>query len=144
RRKHARLGQAVEQGGLAGIGIADERYNRIGHPLSAGAVQLARALDSFELRLDPGDPLLDKPPVGFDLSFTGTPKESETAALPFQMCPRTDQSAFLISQMCKLDLQRALARARTPPENLQDETGAVEHFGAPRPFQITLLYWRNR
>ena len=44
--------QPVEQRRLAGIGVADQRDDRIRHALAAVAVQLARALDPLELALD--------------------------------------------------------------------------------------------
>src|SRR5271157_3027274 len=46
--------------------------------------------------------------------------------------------------MCKLDLQRTLARACAAAEDLQNEAGAVEHFRAPGFFEIALLHRRKR
>ena len=45
--------------------------------------------------------------------------------------------------MRKLDLQRALAGARAPPEDFQNQSGAVDDFGAESFFKIALLHRRQ-
>ena len=54
-RQHARLRHAIEQRRLAGVGVADQRDDRIRHALAAVAMQLARALDLLEFVLDARD-----------------------------------------------------------------------------------------
>src|SRR5262245_7275933 len=60
------------------------------------------------------------------------------------MGPRAHQSALLIREMRKLDLQGALARARAPSENFEDQSRAVDYFRVPRLLQIALLNRRKR
>ena len=50
--QHLGFGQPVEQGGLAGIGVADQRDHRERHLLARLAAQAAGALDLFQLVLD--------------------------------------------------------------------------------------------
>ena len=50
--QHAGAGHAVEQRRLAGVGVADQRRDRIRHAGAAVAVQLAPLLDLFEFGLD--------------------------------------------------------------------------------------------
>jgi hypothetical protein len=143
-RKHARLRHAVEQRRFAGVGVADQSHDRIRHAAAALAVQLAGALDLGKLGFDLGQSLLDHAAIGFQLGLTGTAKEAETATLTLKVGPRAHQTASLVGQVRVLDLQRAFAGARAPAENFQDQTGAIEHLGAPRPFQIALLHRRQR
>ena len=39
----------------------------------------------------------------------------------------------------KLDLQVAFLGARSGPEDLEDESGAIDHLAIPGPFQVALL-----
>ncbi len=61
------LGQTVEQGRLAGIGVADQCDHRERDALAGAALQAASALHAFELGLDLDDALADQPAVGLDL-----------------------------------------------------------------------------
>src|SRR5215216_5476751 len=83
--KHARLRQSVEKRRFAGIGVADQRDNRIRHAFAAFTMQLARPLDLLEFVLDARDALADQSPVGFELALAGTAEESKAAALAFEM-----------------------------------------------------------
>src|SRR5262249_35637203 len=70
--------------------------------------------------------------------------KSEAAALALEVRPRAHQTALLIDEMRMLDLQRAFAGAGALAENLQNETGAVEHLRVPRLLEIALLHGRDR
>ena len=105
-RQHARLGEPIEQRRLAGIGVADERDDRIRHALAAVAVELAGAFDFLKFVLDARNALLDQPAIGFELAFARAAEEAEAAALAFKMRPGAHQTALLIGQMRVLDLQR--------------------------------------
>ena len=143
-RQHRGLRHAVEQRRLAGIGVADQRHDRIRHALAAVAMQLARALDAFELGLDALDAVLDHAAVGLELRLAGAAEKAEAAALALEMRPRAHQPALLVIQMRVLDLQRAFARARAAAEDFQDQPGAVDDLRVPGLFQIALLHRRDR
>ena len=143
-REHRRAGQPIEQRRLSGIGVADQRNDRIRHAFPAVAVELAGPLHALQFALDLGDALGDQPAVGLDLGLAGTAEKAEAAALALQMGPGPHQAAALIIEMGELDLQRALPRPRPPAEDFEDQAGAVEHLGVPGLLQVALLHRRQR
>ena len=142
--EHAGAGQRIEQGRLAGIGVADESHGRIGHPRPRFPVQRARAAHLLELGANALDPVADDAPVGFDLGLTGATEKAEAAALTLKVGPGAHEPALLIDEMSKLDLQAPFPRARPRAEDLENESGAVENLGAPRGLQIALLHRGER
>jgi hypothetical protein len=50
-------------------------------------MELARALDLVEFRLDAGDAFLDHAPIGFDLGLTGPAEKAEAATLALEVSP---------------------------------------------------------
>ena len=138
--EHVRFRQRVEQRRLAGIGVAHQRHDRIRHALARFAMQPARALHLFQFLADFREPFADQPAVGFDLRFAGAAQEAEAAALTFEMGPAAHQPAALIGQMGEFDLQTAFPGLRAFAEDFENERGAVEHLGSPRPFEIALLH----
>ena len=141
---HVRRGQVVEERRLARIGVADERHHGMRAAPPLAPMQGAGALHRIEVTLDPGDPLLDLAPVGFDLRFARTAEKAEAAALALEMRPGSHQPALLMREMRVLDLQRTFARARTLAEYLEDQGRPVDDLGAERLLQIALLHRRKR
>src|SRR5258708_27535468 len=107
-------------------------------------MELSGAFDALQVALDLGDALSDQAAVGFDLGSPRAAQEAEAAALAFEMGPGSDQPAALVIQVGEFYLQRAFAGVGTPPEDFQDQAGAVEHLGVPRLLQVALLDRRQR
>src|SRR5512144_98504 len=138
--EHVGTGERIEQGRLAGIGVADESHGRIGHPRPRLPVQRAGAAHLLELLAYALDPLADDAAVALDLSFARAAQEAEAAALALEVRPRAYQPALLIDEVSKLHLQAPFPRACPRAEDLKNESGAVENLGAPCGLQITLLH----
>ena len=132
-------GQPVEERRLAGVGVADQGDDRIRHLAPGAPVLLPHAHDIGELLADLHKALVDQPAVHFELALARAADEAEAAPLAFQVGPAPDQPASLVGQRCHLDLQHAFARRRTLAEDVEDETGAVDHLGVERLLQIALL-----
>ncbi len=135
--------QAVEQGRLAGVGVAHQSQGRERRALARRPLQPAGAAHVLELALELDDALGQKPPVGLDLGLTRAAKEAEAAALALKVGPGPYKTRALVGQPRQFDLQPALARAGPATEDLQDQAGPVDHLGLPRLLQIALLHRRE-
>ena len=81
RLEHAGLGEGVEEGALAGVGVADQGDDGHGDGLAALALLAADAPDGFELLLDVVDAQIDLAAVGLELGFAGAPGADAAAEL---------------------------------------------------------------
>ena len=70
--KDIRAGQAVEQRGLAGVGIAYQRDNGRARPPAPGTLHGARTPDFVEIALEADDLVIEHPAVSLKLAFAGT------------------------------------------------------------------------
>jgi len=121
------FGQGVEQGGLAGVGVADEAEDGdlVGvTPLSQDlAVIFALLEGSFErLHAFPGFS-----PVDFEFGFARAPAADATHK-PAHGGVFVDKFWQIIAQLSKFDLELAVDRLGALGENVEDELGSVEHF----------------
>src|SRR5207253_5069565 len=123
--------QPIEQRRFAGIGVADQRHNRVRHPPTRLPMQGARALDVIELAPQMGDALADQAAVDFELALAGTAEKAEAAALAFEMGPRAHLPRALVRQCRQLHLQAALMGAGALAEDFEDQAGAIDDLGLP-------------
>ena len=91
-RHHLSTGQRVEQGGLAGIGIAHEGDYRERHPPPGETMEPAGAANLLQFLFQPHDAIADQTTVGLDLGLARATQEAKAAALPLQVGPRTHQA----------------------------------------------------
>ena len=138
-RHHLRCRHAVEQGGLAGIGVADQRDDGIRHATALLAVQLTGAGDALKLVFQLGDAVLDVAAVSLYLGFAGAADKAEATALTLKVGPGADQAALLVDKVGQFHLQSTLTGGRALTEDLEDQARAVQHLGLPGALEIALL-----
>ena len=143
-REDRRARQPVEERGFPGVGVADERHDRLGPPAACRAMLAAGPHDLSQGLADPQDALVQRTAVRLDLGLAGAAEEAEAAALAFEMGPAAHQPGLLVVEMRQLHLEHTLARPGPFPEDLQDQARPVEDLGFPGPFEIALLHRRQR
>ena len=132
----ARLHQRVEQRGLAGVGVADQRDVEGVAPLALAPLGAALALHLGEPLARAPDGVADHAAVEFDLRLARAAARADAAALALQVGPAPHQARAEVLQPRQLDLQLALVAARALGEDLEDQEGAVVHRARPS--------WRSR
>jgi hypothetical protein len=137
-------GQPVEQGRLAGVGVAHQGERRVRRLLARGPMQPPGAAHLHQLALQLDDAVGDLAPVELDLGLAGAAGPARAPALALQVGPGPHQPRTLVLEPGQLDLQLAFARAGAAGEDLQDQARAVDDLALPGPLQIALLDGRQR
>jgi hypothetical protein len=102
-------------------------------------MQVTSATDGLQLTFNADYTLLQEAAIRLDLRFAWAAHEAAAAALPLQVGPAANKPAALIFEMSEVNLQTPLFRPRATSENLEYQTGAVEHLGLELALQIPLL-----
>ncbi len=134
--------QLIEQGGLAGVGVADEGDHRIAGGLAAVAHEPAMHPHPLELLAELLDAVADDPAVRLELGLAGSPGP-DAAAQPLEVLPLPDQPRQQIGELGQLDLELALHGPRALGEDVQDERGAVDDLEAEAAAEVALLDGRE-
>ena len=141
----AGVGERIHQGGLAGVGIADQRDRRVGHFEAAAALYRAGALDVLEADAQAGQAFAQTAAVNFELSFAGSASADTTATgaaaagLPRQMGPLAGQSRLQIAELGDFDLQLAFEGARALGEDIENKLAAIDNAQLQFIFEIASL-----
>ena len=135
----AGIHQAVENAGLACIGVTDQRDIEGVVPVALATLGLALALDLVQTLLGALDAFADHAAVQFDLGFTGAATGADAAALSFQVRPAAHQPGTEVLQPGQFHLQLTLVAPCPLGEYLQDQQGAVVDRQLHVTFQVALL-----
>ncbi len=129
--QNAGAGERVEQGGFAGVRVADDGRER---PVAAlPAVALGRTLlpDDIQFARDFGDAVQHAAAVGLQLGFT-------IAAHPI-----LGEARQQMLELGEFDLDLAFLRAGALRKDVEDECGAVEDLDVENLFQVAALRRRK-
>ena len=127
------VGEPVEQGGLPGVGVADDRYGRDLMALPVGALRLPCRGHIGDLAAQLGHPGADAAAVEFDLRLTGTAgADALTAGDPatgltgHRLAPAA-QARQEVFELGEFDLGFALAALGVLGEDVEDERDPVDN-----------------
>ena len=87
----AGTGQGIEQGGLAGIGVAHQRHLESRVPVAGLAPGLALAFAAVQSLTNLLDPVSEHAAVHLELCFARPATNADTATLTLEVTPGTDQ-----------------------------------------------------
>src|SRR5690606_4056514 len=135
---HRRLGQPVEQGGFAGVGIADQGDHGDFRPSPCTPGLITLAADLLQTLGDLLDAHPQQTAAGFQLGFPRT-TQADTTLLPSKVGPAADQTGTQMIELGQLDLQLALVGTGALGEDIQNQTGTVDHPALQFALQVTLL-----
>ena len=131
--------QPVEQRGLAGVGVADERDAQGLAALTGTTAGAPLAVDLLQARAQPTDLVVEHPAVQLELGLAGAATHADAATLALQVRPHPHQARGLVLHARQLHLQLALGAAGTLREDLDDQLGPVGNLHLPEALKVALL-----
>src|SRR5512132_1760002 len=146
--QHPGAGQAVEQGRLAGVGVADQGHGGGAGPLAAAALDVPGPGHVDQVAAELGDAAADAAPVDLHLGLAWAagadrPGRAHAAADPGQALAPAAQPGQHVVELGQLDLGLALAAGGVLGEDVEDQHGAVDHLGVDQLLQVPQLPGRQ-
>ena len=143
--QHARVGQPVEERGLAGVGVARDRD--AGDVVAAArlALDVAGAAHLLELAAELADPGVDPAAVGLDLGLTGAAATDALTAggtatgLAGEVAAPAAEALLHVLQLGQLDLRLALLALGVLGEDVEDQRGPVDDLDLDPVLEVAQL-----
>ena len=126
-----RVGQRVEQRGLAGVGVAGEGDERHAGADAVRTLGPARARHLFDAAAERLDALAHHAPVHLELGLAGAAHVHAGAEAAHDEALAAHAREFVL-ELGEVHLHGALQRVRVLAEHGEDELRAVEHVGVDR------------
>ncbi len=126
RFEHSGLGQRIEQGGFARVGVAHQGYRGDRNRFAPLPLLRPDPAHIFDLLLHMPNAAIDFSPVGFKLSFSRTAGADTAAELRHLDAPATQPRQHVL-KLCQLHLQLTFTGARVLGKDVQDELRPVDH-----------------
>jgi hypothetical protein len=125
RLEHAGLGERIEEGTLACVGIADEGDHGYRDCLATLPLLVADAAYGIELRLDVVDAQVDLAAIGLELGLSRAAGPDAAAKLRHS-ATATGESGQLVFELCEFYLELTFARLGVASEDVEDELRTVD------------------
>lgn len=135
-------GERVEEGGFAGVGVADDGGGGDGDAESAAALNAALLDDLDEFGFEAGDAVAHYAAILFELGFAFA-AERAFAALPGQVSPGAGETWERIFHAREGDLEDGFAGVGAIGEDLEDDLFAIDDAEAGEFFPVALLGGRE-
>ena len=140
-------GHRVQQGRLAGVGVAGEGDPRDRGALALGPHHAAVPFGLAQATAQRRDPVAGEAAVGLDLALARAPGADAAVDPPgaeaLEVGPQPPHAGHVVFELGQLDLQLALGRVGVVGEDVEDHRGAVDHRDAQRLLQVALLARRQ-
>jgi hypothetical protein len=135
-------GEAIEQGSLAGIRVADERHGRHCRLVTTFAELRPPLPNDIDVLRNDADAMADAAPVGFEFGFART-SCSDAAAKTREFGRGTDEPRHEVLQLRQLDLKFALPCACPTRKDIENQLRPVHNFSLEPLLEIAKLCRRQ-
>ncbi|MNZ63159.1 hypothetical protein D3C78_812990 [compost metagenome] len=137
-RVHVGFRHVIEERGFTGVGIAHQGHGRNIRTGTAASRLFALTAHFFQAALDLPQANPEQTTVGFQLGFTRA-THADTASLALKVGPATNQPGAHVVKLGQFYLELAFMGAGALRENIENQTGAVDHATLEDPFEVTFL-----
>src|SRR6266498_4854273 len=120
------VGQRVEQGAFAGVGVTDDRDHGHVAPDALDSALAPAFADVFQFVFEQRDAFAHAAAVDFELGFAGS-APADAAHQPGHLGAAAGQPRQQVLQLRQLDLNASLGGLRALGEDVQDQLRAVEN-----------------
>jgi hypothetical protein len=138
RFEHAGLGEGIEEGALAGVGVADERDHRDRDCLATLTLLMADAADGVELGLDMVEAKVDFAAIGLELRFARA-AGSDAATKLRHGATASGEARQLVFELREFYLELAFTGLGVAGEDVEDELRTVDYVARQPGFDVAEL-----
>jgi hypothetical protein len=124
---HLALGQRIQQGRLASVGIPDNRDDGYRVPDASRSTLVLVARKDHQLSLQVADAISDSAAVSFQLRFPRASR-ADPASQSRQARAVPREAWQQIAKLCEFDLDLSFTAVGSPGEDVEDQLSAVDDF----------------
>jgi len=132
------IGQAVQERGLPGIGVANDGNRPVTSPVAGLGLGRPVLADASEVGLQTGDPAHEPTAIHLQLRLPGSPGP-DAAGLLAENTPRVAEPREPVPKLSQLDLGLALRAAGVLGEDVKDHRRAIQRRSLQDRLEVSLL-----